>query len=96
MSLGRKTCTVRAGGTNRTDDATAILEAFRTCGRGGKIVFNPVTYHVNTPMNVTWLDDVEIDLRGTLLVGGPLRTFAHSMVADKTCERSGEQISVSG
>ncbi|GKT42987.1 alpha-L-rhamnosidase rgxB [Colletotrichum spaethianum] len=66
-AVGRKTCTVRASGTNATDDTPAILEAFVNCGRRGKIVFEPTTYYVNSALNVTWLDDVEIDLQGTLL-----------------------------
>lgn len=65
---GKKTCTVEASGTNATDDAPAILDAFKTCGRRGKVIFEPTTYYVNSVMNVTWLDDVEIDLQGTLLV----------------------------
>lgn len=65
---GRKTCTVNASGTNATDDAPAILQAFKECGRRGKVVFKPTTYYVNAALNVTWLDDVEIDLQGTLLV----------------------------
>ncbi|KAF5519098.1 Alpha-L-rhamnosidase rgxB [Colletotrichum aenigma] len=66
---GKKTCTVKASGTNATDDAPAILDAFKTCGRRGKVIFEPTTYYVNSVMNVTWLDDVEIDLQGTLLPG---------------------------
>ncbi|OLN81876.1 Alpha-L-rhamnosidase rgxB 3, partial [Colletotrichum chlorophyti] len=64
---GKKTCTVPASGTNATDDAPAILEAFEECGRGGKVVFEPTTYYVNSALNVTWLEDVDIDLQGTLL-----------------------------
>lgn len=67
-AAGRKTCVVKASGTNTTDDAPAILEAFTQCGRRGKVVFEPTTYYVNSALNVTWLDDVEIDLQGTLLV----------------------------
>ncbi|GKT74304.1 exo-rhamnogalacturonase b [Colletotrichum tofieldiae] len=66
--VGRNTCTVKASGTNATDDAPAILNAFKNCGRRGKIVFEPTTCYVNSALNVTWLDDVEIDLQGTLLV----------------------------
>ncbi|KAF9869927.1 hypothetical protein CkaCkLH20_12536 [Colletotrichum karsti] len=63
----KKTCTVAASGTNATDDAPAILDAFKKCGRRGKVVFKPTTYYVNSALNVTWLNDVEIDLQGTLL-----------------------------
>ncbi|GAW23068.1 hypothetical protein ANO14919_126180 [Xylariales sp. No.14919] len=63
----RKTCTVVAGGSNETDDAPAIINAFKDCGHGGRVVFQPTTYYVNSVMNITWLDDVEIDLYGKLL-----------------------------
>lgn len=64
----RKTCTVKAGGANTTDDAPAIRAAFRECGRHGRIIFTPTTYHVNSVLDVRGLEDVEIDVRGELLV----------------------------
>lgn len=64
----KKTCVVPASGSNGTDDAPAIVRAFEQCGRGGKIVFKPTTYHVNSVMNVTWLEDVDIDIQGELRV----------------------------
>ena len=63
----RKTCIVPASGSNETDDA-AIINAFKSCGSQGRVVFSPTTYYVNSVMNITWLDDVEIDLYGKLLV----------------------------
>lgn len=64
----RKICTVNAGGTNSTDDAPAIRAAFRECGRHGKIVFQPTTYYVNSVLNITNLEDVDVDIQGQLLV----------------------------
>ncbi|KAL2862301.1 putative exo-polygalacturonase [Aspergillus lucknowensis] len=63
----RETCVIPASGTNETDDAPAIIHAFRRCGRHGRIVFKPTTYYVNSVLNMTWLEDVDIDLKGTLL-----------------------------
>ncbi|KAL4760675.1 pectin lyase fold/virulence factor [Aspergillus foveolatus] len=65
--LPSRTCVVPASGTNETDDAPAIISAFERCGRGGKVVFKPTTYYVNSVMNISWLQDVDIDLRGNLL-----------------------------
>ena len=65
---GRKTCTVKASGTNQTDDAPAIKAAFKECGRHGKVVFDPTTYYVNSVLNITDLEDVDIDIQGQLLV----------------------------
>lgn len=64
----RNVCQVEASGTNATDDTPAILEAFEQCGKHGKIVFEDTTYYVNSVMNVTGLEDVDIDIHGTLLV----------------------------
>ncbi|KAF9887415.1 hypothetical protein FE257_010270 [Aspergillus nanangensis] len=66
-TASKKTCIVPAGGSNATDDAPAIYRAFRKCGRGGKVVFEPTTYHVNSVLNISWLQDVDIDIGGTLL-----------------------------
>ncbi|PLB46165.1 galacturan 1,4-alpha-galacturonidase B [Aspergillus steynii IBT 23096] len=65
----RNTCVIPASGSNTTDDAPAIVQAFKQCGRGGKIIFKPTTYHVNSVMNITWLEDVDIDIKGELLWG---------------------------
>ena len=59
---------MKSGGSNATDDAPAIVEAFRECGQDATVVFEPTTYYVNSVMNVTWLQNVKIDLQGTLSV----------------------------
>lgn len=64
----RKTCIVKASGTNQTDDAPAIRAAFAKCGQHGRIVFSPTTYYVNSPMNASGLKDLDIDIHGELLV----------------------------
>lgn len=66
---GRATCEVKASGTNKTDDAPAIRKAFEDCGHGGKIVFKSTTYYVNSILNISGLNDVDIDIQGKLLVG---------------------------
>ncbi|KAI1357759.1 putative exo-polygalacturonase [Xylaria arbuscula] len=68
----RKTCVVNASGSNETDDAPAIINAFKDCGSKGRVVFLPTTYYINSVMNITWLDDVEIDLHGKLLWGNDI------------------------
>jgi hypothetical protein len=64
----RKICIIKGGGSNKTDDAPAILKAFEECGRNGRVVFEPATYYVNSVMNISWLEDIDIDIHGTLLV----------------------------
>jgi galacturan 1,4-alpha-galacturonidase len=62
----KKTCTVKPS-LNGSDDTPAILQAFSSCGKNGRIIFLNETYHVNTVMNTTGLENVDIDLHGTLL-----------------------------
>ncbi|KAK7723294.1 hypothetical protein SLS57_004488 [Botryosphaeria dothidea] len=63
----RKECVVQPGGSNATDDAVAIRQAFQECGHGGKVVFLNETYYVNSVMNTSGLEDVDIELHGKLL-----------------------------
>lgn len=64
---GTKECVVKPD-PNGGDDAPAILDAFRDCGRNGKVTFLNETYHVNSVMTTTGLENVEVDIKGTLLV----------------------------
>ncbi|KAF5360218.1 hypothetical protein D9757_011400 [Collybiopsis confluens] len=60
------TCTVRAS-TDGSDDAPAILEAFRTCGRNGMIELHDPLYNIDTVMETVGLSNVHIDLTGRML-----------------------------
>lgn len=71
----RKICTVQASGINATDDAPAIRAAFQKCGRHGRVVFDAKTYYVNSVLNITGLEDVDIDVHGQLLVVPVLQLF---------------------
>jgi hypothetical protein len=63
----RKLCTVKPN-KDGSDDAPAVIQAFQDCGKNGRVEFLNETYHIKSIMNTTGLDDVEIDLKGTLLV----------------------------
>ncbi|KAH8714752.1 galacturan 1,4-alpha-galacturonidase B [Ilyonectria robusta] len=65
----QKTCVVNAGGSNDTDDAPAVRKAFKKCGHGGRVVFKPTTYYINTVLNVSGLENVDIDILGELSWG---------------------------
>ncbi|TGO66604.1 hypothetical protein BOTNAR_0058g00260 [Botryotinia narcissicola] len=64
--IPRATCTVQPS-LNGTDDAPAILSAFKTCGKDGTVVFLNHTYTINSIMNTTGLSNCNIDIYGTLL-----------------------------
>lgn len=50
-----------------TDDSPAILAAFRDCKRDSEILFQNTTYNIAQVMNVTGLENVKIELHGTML-----------------------------
>lgn len=62
------TCTITPS-LDGSDDAPAILSAFEQCGHDGSVVFGNGTFHVESVMDTTGLRNVEVELRGTLLVG---------------------------
>lgn len=68
LNRERKTCTVKASGSNATDDAPAIRAAFKECGQHGLVIFSPTTYYVNSVLNISGLNDVDVDIQGQLLV----------------------------
>ncbi|KAL1629049.1 hypothetical protein SLS54_001741 [Diplodia seriata] len=70
--------TLEPGGSNATDDAVAIRDAFEECGLGGKVVFLNETYYVNSVLNTSGLEDVDVELHGTLLVSPDHQLPHHS------------------
>ncbi|PQE23316.1 alpha-L-rhamnosidase rgxB protein [Rutstroemia sp. NJR-2017a WRK4] len=67
VHVPRATCTITPS-LNGSDDAPAILSAFKTCGKGGTVVFQNHTYTINSIMNTTGLSNCNIEIHGTLLV----------------------------
>ncbi|KAF0315266.1 exo-rhamnogalacturonase b [Colletotrichum asianum] len=59
-------CVVPANGDG-SDETPAILAAFDKCKTDGHIVFENVTYHIGQVMKTTDLNNVKIDIKGTLL-----------------------------
>lgn len=63
----RAECVIPANGDG-SDDAPAILDAFHQCRSKGRIIFSNTTYHINSVMKTTALNDTEVQIHGTLLV----------------------------
>ncbi|KAI5287829.1 hypothetical protein KEM52_001409 [Ascosphaera acerosa] len=66
-ATARTVCHVTPSGSESVDDAPAIVKAFKDCKHNGRVVFDNSTYHIRSVMSTTGLDDVEVDLKGTLL-----------------------------
>ncbi|KAG6916616.1 hypothetical protein DXG01_006112 [Tephrocybe rancida] len=69
ISRAVRVCRVHPSADGVSDDAPAIREAFKDCGRDGHIIFDDATFHVESVLQTTDLCNVTIDLRGTLLWG---------------------------
>ncbi|KAL3495803.1 pectin lyase fold/virulence factor [Aspergillus germanicus] len=64
-SVLAKTCTIPAN-EDGTDDAPAIIKAFKRCKKDSNIIFQNTTYNIGTAMNLKGLDNVRIDIQGNL------------------------------
>lgn len=66
--IWNKTCVIPAAGDG-TDDAPAIRQAFQDCGQDALVVFQENTvYDIQTVLQLHNLSNVQVDLKGTLLV----------------------------
>ncbi|KAI0688057.1 pectin lyase-like protein [Cerioporus squamosus] len=61
-------CTVVPRGDGQ-DDSPSIIAAFSQCNRDASVVFLNKTYHVERVMSTHGLQNVTVDIRGTLLWG---------------------------
>lgn len=62
-----RTCVAESHNDLKTDDAENILQAIQDCNNGGHVIFaDKHTYTVASPLNLTGLKSVDIDIQGTL------------------------------
>jgi hypothetical protein len=62
VRFGGSSSTAKAGGSDSIDDALAIYDAFVECQSNGRIIFRNTTYPINSAMNTSALQDVDIDI----------------------------------
>ena len=62
-----RVCTVIPDGHGR-DDSQSIISAFARCNKDASVVFLNDTYHVERVMSTHGLQNVMVDVRGTLVV----------------------------
>jgi galacturan 1,4-alpha-galacturonidase len=51
----------------KLDDAEAIRSAFEDCGKDGHVIFENTTYYIGSTLNTTGLQNVDVEIKGTLL-----------------------------
>ncbi|KAG6841170.1 hypothetical protein C0991_001298 [Blastosporella zonata] len=86
-----RVCRVHPSADGVSDDAPAILQAFKDCGQDGHIIFDDALFHVESVLQTTGLCNVVIDLPGTLLVRFLFLSYEHYSHSG-----SGERISLIG
>lgn len=63
----KRTCVAESHNDLKTDDAENILEAVKDCNDGGHVIFAAKqTYTISSPLDLTGLSSVDLDIQGTL------------------------------
>lgn len=61
-----KTCVALSHNDSSSDDASNILSAIKECNNGGHVIFaNGLTYTIASPLNLTGLNAIDLDIQGT-------------------------------
>ncbi|CAG8972355.1 hypothetical protein HYALB_00005023 [Hymenoscyphus albidus] len=67
------TCTSKSAGKEGTDDVPAIVEAIKTCGKGGIIVLSAEqTYSIRSTLEFTGCSNCDFQIEGTMKVSNDL------------------------
>ncbi|KAH7372208.1 extracellular exo-polygalacturonase-like protein [Cadophora sp. MPI-SDFR-AT-0126] len=62
-----KTCLVNSHNDLVSDDSDYILEAIKECNNGGHVIFlEKSSYVIGTPLNLTYLSAVDLDIQGSI------------------------------
>lgn len=62
-----RTCVAESHNDLKTDDAENILKAVQDCNNGGHVIFAAKqTYTIASPLNLTGLSSIDLDIQGTL------------------------------
>lgn len=60
-----KTCVAASHNDEKSDDAEYILQAIRECDAGGHVILaSKLTYTITSPLNLTGLSAIDIDIQG--------------------------------
>ncbi|KAL1593137.1 hypothetical protein SLS60_010744 [Paraconiothyrium brasiliense] len=62
-----RTCLAPSHSDSSVDDASGILSAIQDCNDGGHVIFaEKLTYTIASPLNLTGLKAIDLDIQGTL------------------------------
>ncbi|KAF2773348.1 Exopolygalacturonase precursor [Teratosphaeria nubilosa] len=60
-----RTCVVKSHNDFTTDDSEYIMDALKSCNKGGHVLFpQDQTYVIGTALDLTWLCEIDLEIRG--------------------------------
>ncbi|KAI1767699.1 glycoside hydrolase family 28 protein [Hypoxylon sp. FL1150] len=92
LNVTGSTCTVTPLATGpdgkEPDDTPQILEAFRQCGRDGKVVLTEGLFHIGQVMDLQNLERVDVEIHGTLRWSADIQYWLRNSIGVEYAQRS--------
>ncbi|KAI0119439.1 glycoside hydrolase family 28 protein [Daldinia grandis] len=105
LNVTGSTCTVTplpVEGGKEPDDTPQILEAFKQCGKDGKVILTEGSFHIGKVMDLKDLSNVDIEIHGTLRWSSDIQYWLRNSIGVEYAQRStawrigGQDISIRG
>ncbi|KAK6951938.1 hypothetical protein Daesc_006463 [Daldinia eschscholtzii] len=105
LNVTGSTCTVTplpASGGREPDDSQQILDAFKQCGKNGKVILEEGLFHIGKVMDLKDLSNVDIEIHGTLRWSSDIQYWLRNSIGVEYAQRStawrigGQDISIRG
>ncbi|OTB07822.1 glycoside hydrolase family 28 protein [Hypoxylon sp. CI-4A] len=105
LNVTGSTCTVTPlpdSTGKEPDDTPQILDAFKQCGKNGKVILTEGLFHIGQVMDLKDLSNVEVEIHGTLRWSSDIQYWLRNSIGVEYAQRStawrvgGENISFRG
>ncbi|OTB19010.1 glycoside hydrolase family 28 protein [Daldinia sp. EC12] len=105
LNVTGSTCTVTplpASGGREPDDSQQILDAFKQCGKNGKVILEEGLFHIGKVMDLKDLSNVDVEIHGTLRWSSDIQYWLRNSIGVEYAQRStawrigGQDISIRG
>ncbi|KAI1651685.1 glycoside hydrolase family 28 protein [Daldinia loculata] len=105
LNVTGSTCTVTplpVEGGKEPDDTQQILDAFKQCGKNGKVILTEGSFHIGKVMDLKDLSNVDIEIHGTLRWSSDIQYWLGNSIGVEYAQRStawrigGQDISIRG
>ncbi|KAI1805445.1 glycoside hydrolase family 28 protein [Daldinia bambusicola] len=105
LNVTGSTCTVTplpVSGGREPDDSQQILDAFKQCGKNGKVILAEGLFHIGKVMDLKDLSNVDVEIHGTLRWSSDIQYWLRNSIGVEYAQRStawrigGQDISIRG